>query len=45
MYILKITNIEKLLPNYGHHWAIFSENYSKMNFKDKSLVPKIQPYL
>ena len=45
MYILKITNIEELLPNYGHHWAVMSETYSDMNYEDKYFVPSIQPYL
>ena len=45
MYILKIKNIEELLPNYGHHWAVMSETYSDMNYEDKYFVPSIQPYL
>ena len=45
MHILKITNIEKLLPNYPHNWAVLSEKYSDMEYDDKSFVPKFQPYL
>jgi|SaaInlStandDraft_4_1057021.scaffolds.fasta_scaffold37798_2 hypothetical protein len=45
MIILKITNLDKLLPKYGDHWALLSETNPKVEYDDKSYIPKTEPNL
>jgi len=45
MIILKITNLDKLLPKYGDHWALLSETNPKVEYEDKSYIPKTEPNL